>query len=166
MGICIGTAKGQVRPSRMAQDSGGDSWGACPGQGDWGRPSGWFSELSFCSSKSYILTGIRRGLCRHSSSRIQAPKVMQVREGRTGDAARVSDYELCRGRCQAVLRHLSGAGRPHHSPRALPAGTGLARGESGSFAAAIQKVKAAAMLPQSKEVKAAAVPPQSKARRL
>ncbi|UCG43413.1 MAG: hypothetical protein JSU73_02000, partial [candidate division WOR-3 bacterium] len=32
--IRIGTAKGQVRPSRMTQDSREDSLGACPGQGD------------------------------------------------------------------------------------------------------------------------------------
>jgi hypothetical protein len=38
----------------------------------------------------------------------------------------------------------------------------IQKGQSGSFAAAIQKVKAAATQPQSKEVKAAASQPQSK----
>jgi hypothetical protein len=69
----------------------------------------------------------------------------------------------CFGICRVQGARIT---RPERYPQAGADLTGLARGESGSFAAAIQKVKAAAMLPQSKEVKAAAVPPQSKARRL
>ncbi len=59
-GICIGTAKGSAKPSCMPQDSIGDCWGACPGQGDPGRPSGRVSGLSFCSSKSYVDGGADR----------------------------------------------------------------------------------------------------------
>jgi hypothetical protein len=126
MGICMGTAMGQARPSRMPQGKRGDSWEACPGQGDWGRPAGWVLELSFSCSKSYILMPIRWGLCRHRSSRIQAYRDIQVCEGRCRESCACDVHS-----CEICCKKTRGHGRLLLRGESRSTGRGRARAKSG-----------------------------------